>query len=894
MGKRKPGPQEDSPEQRIPFTYRRSQYLKKSVLTLLLGLLFLLPALVAGVILWQTLSRQIYANYEQRLTTGLKTFELVLNSSYRNLQSALTRIATDNTLRVTMELEILPQLRRYLKAQYQVSGIDYLTLFDRSGKMTAGFSKGEATHFAEDALCRLPAGAAWAGVRKSADGLYMAHVLPVKQKNQLLGYLCGGVSLYAKPYLNELHSTLGGLPAVWPIGEAAPKHLLNGIHLPHDQAPDKMFDYKGVEGRYKGMVKSIRIGSEPLQATVLLTMEALEKSVKDALRSIVLALSLLTIIVLFGLRFQLLQRKAKAQLAEEQERALVTLSSIGDAVLTTDNNESITYMNTAAEKLTGSKFNELRGKTWDDNFSIKSEESGLSVPSPIKKSLDTGQRSDAPHDTILIRPDGAEVAVQYSAAPIGVEQSNAKGVVLVLRDVRRERQLQRALAWKASRDELTGLLNRTEFRRRLEDAIVSARECELQHGLLLLDLDQFKVVNDSCGHAVGDQLLKNVSTVLKDKLRSSDFLARLGGDEFGILLEGCPPKQAAQIAQQICNDISVSRFSHGERVFNIGVSIGVVVVNHESAEVEGLMSQADAACYAAKERGRNRIHLADIDNEHINNGFAQMQWAARIKEALRNNRFQLYFQPIVSVARRDHDLGAQHGEVLVRMLNDQGELVAPGFFMPAAERYGLMPDIDRWIIHELFTRRQQEYQEAWRESAQSLSPPSCLYTINLSGASIIDSDFFEFIQQEMETHGIAPQLVGFEITETVAITHLSQATQFMGKLRAMGCSFLLDDFGSGMSSFAYLKNLPVDYLKIDGMFVRDIVDDPIDRAMVKAINEIGHVMGLKTIAEFVENDAILHELKIIGVDMAQGYGISKPRPLDDNTLPTAGSGLAGN
>jgi EAL domain-containing protein (putative c-di-GMP-specific phosphodiesterase class I) len=368
--------------------------------------------------------------------------------------------------------------------------------------------------------------------------------------------------------------------------------------------------------------------------------------------------------------------------------------------------------------------------------------------------------------------------------------------------------------------------------------------------------------------------------MLKTQLRSSDTLARLGGDEFGILLEGCPPDKSIQIAEAIRDSISEYRFLHADKVFDIGASIGVAVINEQSNDVEDLMSLVDSACYTAKELGRNRIHFAELTREASDRRLLEMQWATRIKDALKSGRFKLFYQPIVPVTECIKDNPPNHGEILVRMLDDDGSLIPPGAFIPAAERYGLMPDIDRWIINELFRLEQARYQALWRNESHKKTQ-NCLYTINLSGASLIEPSFLDFVKLQLQQYRIPPHLVCFEITETIAITHLDRATQFMRELKSMGCRFLLDDFGSGMSSFGYLKKLPVDYLKIDGLFVKDILEDPIDRAMVKAINDIGHTMGLKTIAEFVENEGILRELHALGVDFAQGYGISPPCPLQD-------------
>ena len=344
------------------------------------------------------------------------------------------------------------------------------------------------------------------------------------------------------------------------------------------------------------------------------------------------------------------------------------------------------------------------------------------------------------------------------------------------------------------------------------------------------------------------------------------------------------------IAEAIRDTISEYRFSHADKVFDIGASIGVAMINDQSRDVEDLMSLVDAACYAAKELGRNRIHFAELNREVSDQRLQEMQWATRIKDALKTDRFRLYYQPIVPVKDELIKNLPNHGEILVRMVGEDGSLIPPGVFIPAAERYGLMPDIDRWIVQELFSREKLRYQSLWQNLKRGNSAPTCLYTINLSGASLIEASFLEFVKQQMRDHDIPPQLVCFEITETVAITHLDRATQFIQDLKAMGCRFLLDDFGSGMSSFSYLKSMNVDFVKIDGTFVHDLLEDPRSLALVRSINDVAHAMGKLTVAEWVETMAVWEALRDIGVDYAQGYLLGHPRPLDsepEELEPTA-------
>lgn len=425
------------------------------------------------------------------------------------------------------------------------------------------------------------------------------------------------------------------------------------------------------------------------------------------------------------------------------------------------------------------------------------------------------------------------------------------------------------LSYQASHDALTGLPNRREFELRMERALLSAREQNLAHTLCYLDLDQFKVVNDTCGHVAGDELLRQIAALLQSRLRDRDTLARLGGDEFGVLLQNCSLEQAQPIAELLQTLVKEYRFAWQDKSFTIGVSIGLVPISAESENLSNLLRYADTACYAAKDRGRNRVHVYKAEDAELVKRQGEMQWVTRIARALEENRLRLYAQPILSL--NPHTAVDHHYEILLRMLDDDGELVLPMAFIPAAERYNLMTSIDRWVIGAAFSAFHQLFPHA--TEGQSLC------TINLSGQSLCDEKFLALIERQFVLNKVPYDAVCFEITETAAITNLTEAIHFIHTLKAKGCKFSLDDFGSGLSSFTYLKNLPVDFLKIDGAFVKDMESDPMDRAMVESINHIGHVMGLKTIAEFVESEAIHAHLKNIGVDYVQGNWLIEPQPL---------------
>ncbi|MCU7797365.1 MAG: EAL domain-containing protein [Candidatus Thiodiazotropha sp. (ex Myrtea spinifera)] len=420
----------------------------------------------------------------------------------------------------------------------------------------------------------------------------------------------------------------------------------------------------------------------------------------------------------------------------------------------------------------------------------------------------------------------------------------------------------------AFHDSLTNLKNRRELEQALTDALGNARRNNEVHSFMYLDLDQFKVVNDTCGHMAGDELLRQISALLKHQVRETDLLARLGGDEFGVILHNCSLVQAELLANKLRESVESHKFVWETRPFNTGVSIGLVDITPDSKSSDEVLSNADMACFAAKSRGRNRVHVYTAEDDELALRRDEMQWISRINSALDEGRFLLYQQPIVSL--RD-DNAPRHAEILLRMQGAGGEIIAPGAFIPAAERYDLMQRLDRWVVNSIFTYL-GERTDLCREGR--------LHFINLSGTSLSDPDFFSYIQERMLHLRVPPESICFEVTETAAINNLNTTVSFIHEIREMGCSFALDDFGTGLSSFSYLKSLPVDFLKVDGSFVKQVEEDEMSRAIVDAINNIGHVAGLKTIAEFVEHDETYKVLRAMGVDFAQGYGISRPAPLE--------------
>ena len=444
----------------------------------------------------------------------------------------------------------------------------------------------------------------------------------------------------------------------------------------------------------------------------------------------------------------------------------------------------------------------------------------------------------------------------------------SNGAVIVIHDVSEARKMADEMQFLATHDTLTGLVNRGEFERRLNDAIQSAGSNDIQYALCYLDLDRFKVVNDTAGHVAGDELLIQLTALLKSKVRNSDTLARLGGDEFGVLLHSCPLDKASEIAESIRRLVKEFRFVWEGKTFEIGASIGVIAISAQSGELKEILSAVDTACYLAKEQGRNRIHIFRPGDEEIARRHGEMELTHRIRRAIKEDRFVLWQQPLEPL--NDELQHIQACEIFVRMLDERDQIIYPSVFIPAAERYQLMPDIDRWVVRAVFKAIQQE---------QLLQDEQSYCFINLSGQSLGDNDLLQLIVDKLDSASIAPERICFEITETAAISNLAHAINFVTVLESRGCCFALDDFGSGLSSFAYLKNLPVDFIKIDGHFIRDMVQNPVDRTMVEAISKIGHVMGIQTIGEFVEDTATRDALKQAGVDYAQGNGIARPKPL---------------
>ncbi len=557
-------------------------------------------------------------------------------------------------------------------------------------------------------------------------------------------------------------------------------------------------------------------------------------------------------------------------LAEEKERAQVTLESIVDAVITTDEKGFVLSMNPVAELLIGVAEEIVQQKQVSDFFKLINEHTRAIIACPVADCLRSKKIIANGKDHILLGKL-KRFSIYSSVSPIINDDGVMLGTVLVFRDVTQSRALSEELNWQASHDSLTGLANRRQFELNMGALLNKAKSDKLQHHLLYLDLDQFKVVNDTCGHDAGDELLTQITGVLNNKLRKSDVLARLGGDEFGVLLESCSADNALAIANNLRQAVEDFRFGWQTKSFKIGVSIGIAEITGEEGKAAEILSAADAACYSAKESGRNRVCFHEINASATSVQQQEMQWVSRLQAALDNDSFELYLQRIQCL--NCQKTPSNHYEVLLRKRSKNGDIIPPGAFLPAAERFNLIGSVDTWVIENVFKKL-----ESLR--AANKYPDNLILSINLSGSSMANIDLLKRISYLLDESGFPAENFCFEVTETAAIANLKQATMFLSSLREKGCKVALDDFGSGLSSFAYLKELPIDYLKIDGLFVKDIAVDNIDKAFVEAINQIGQVMNLETIAEFVENDEIMQILTEIGVNYVQGYGIHKPCNFD--------------
>lgn len=562
--------------------------------------------------------------------------------------------------------------------------------------------------------------------------------------------------------------------------------------------------------------------------------------------------------------------EANRVLFNERENASMTLNSISDSVITLDTNFCILHLNNSAMELLGGVStaavgsvlsNVLPLKPLDDSFEIFNSAEAM-------HNLQGADQAEFDLKAGCARFDNSIFRVMFSRTSGERRQSDA--YIVVLRDISSEAKFTRELEHQANHDSLTGCTNRNYFERRLAELIDDAPLSGREHALCYMDLDQFKIVNDTCGHQAGDLLLCEITESLQGLIRRGDVLSRLGGDEFGLIILDADPDAAHRIANKMLSFFQSFVFRHDQKAFAVRASIGLVLLDQNSGSISDALAAADIACYSAKDSGRNTLSVYSPDDKAMTERSTELNWLPRLQEALSNDQFRLHAQPVVAIGPKNPGRLLTHFELLLRLDDGAGRLLTPWQFIKAAERYDLMREIDRWVI-----------ENAMREVSKLRHGPAahCTWSINLSGQSAADPTLFDFIFEQFTRFGVDPRNFWFELTETAAIAQFSTAVDLIEKIRCTGAKVALDDFGSGLSSFGYLKNLPVDVIKIDGQFVRDLATNPVDQEMIRAIHQVGKAMGIQTVAEFVEDELSLLELERIGVDFAQGYHLGKPQPM---------------
>jgi diguanylate cyclase (GGDEF)-like protein/PAS domain S-box-containing protein len=570
------------------------------------------------------------------------------------------------------------------------------------------------------------------------------------------------------------------------------------------------------------------------------------------------------------------RKSLEVSLSRSKRQAQFTLESIGEGVITTGNDGRIDYMNLAAEALIGASRDDAAGHKIGELFSLVDDSDRRPLGDPVDRCLSMRRRVNMGRHAVMVSHDGEhEHSVELSASPIRGPGDSISGSVVVFHDVGELRGLTRKMSYQATHDPMTGLINRREFERRLDEAMDSAHSEEAIHMLFYMDLDRFKAVNDSCGHLAGDNMLREVAMVIKEQVRDSDFVGRLGGDEFGALLIGCPIEKARQIAMDICNAVSDYRFVWKDKIFNIGISIGLVEISHVSGTVQDVVSAADSACYVAKQEGRGKVHIYSARDEAVARERGDIQWLRELQTALHEGGFELAVQPIIAMTR-----GADSGpaiEILIRLPDGRGREADTADFLRPAERYQLMPQIDRWVVNATLNAiNSGELRLAGNRSG----------AINLSGQTIADEAFLGFVVEALDRSGVAPSSICFEVTEKAILANIQQAQRFIEVLHGIGCEFSLDDFGSGMGSFASLKHLPIDYLKIDGIYTRNLQTDEVNQEMVAAMIKLARTMQFRVVAEQVEFQEDFDWLRDIGVDFVQGHFVESPMLLGSMTTGT--------
>jgi diguanylate cyclase (GGDEF)-like protein/PAS domain S-box-containing protein len=567
------------------------------------------------------------------------------------------------------------------------------------------------------------------------------------------------------------------------------------------------------------------------------------------------------------------RKSLEVSLSRSKRQAQYTLESIAEGVITTDNDGHIDYMNQAAETLIGTNRDDATGHRIGELFTLVDDADRRPLGDPVERCLAMRRRVNMGRRAVMVTSDGEhEHSIEIMASPIRGPGSSISGAVVVFHDVGELRGMTRKMSYQATHDPLTGLINRRELERRLDEAMDSAHAEEAIHMLFYMDLDRFKAVNDSCGHLAGDNMLREVANLIKEQVRDSDFVGRLGGDEFGALLIGCPIEKARQIASDICNAIADYRFVWKDKIFNIGISIGLVEISHVSGTLQDVMSAADSACYVAKQEGRGKVHVYSARDEVVARERGDIQWLRQLQAALHEDKFQLAVQPIIAMRG-----GVESGpafEVLIRLPDSKGRTADSAEFLRPAERYQLMPQIDRWVVNAALTAVSSG-------DIKLASGRSC--AINLSGQTLGDESFLSFVVEALDRSGVAPSSICLEVTEAAILSNVQHAQRFIEVLHGIGCEFSLDDFGSGMGSFSSLKHLPIDYLKIDGTYTRNLQSDLVNQEMVAAMIKLARTMQFRIVAEEVEHQEDFDWLRDIGVDFVQGHFIEAPMPLGSAT-----------
>ena len=565
------------------------------------------------------------------------------------------------------------------------------------------------------------------------------------------------------------------------------------------------------------------------------------------------------------------RKSIEANLGRGKQQAQITLESIGEGVITADTEGVIDYLNGAAEKLTGMTRENAIGKRMTDLMTLVDENDRKDLGDPVARCLSERRQVGLGRRALMISTDGSrELSVELTASPIIGAGDTVAGAVVIMHDVTEIRGMTRRISYQAAHDALTGLINRMEFERQLAEALAGGRGDSLNSVLCYMDLDRFKAVNDTCGHLAGDNMLREIAKLIRDQVRDSDFVARLGGDEFGMLLIRCPLDKARQIADDVCNAIRDYRFVWQDRIFTVGISVGLVEVSRETGTLKDLLSAADSACYVAKQQGRGRVHVYSARDEVSARQRGDIHWLRQLQVALRENRFEIHAQPVISTAGRVTRGPAL--EVLLRMLDDEGKLVQPRQFIPAAERYQLMASIDRWMV--------QATLSAIAHGAIRL-PDERSCSINLSAQALWEDGFLDFVVDCLDHSQVPPHRICFEVSESAVMGRFDQARRFVAVVHGIGCQFALDDFGSGLGSFTTLRDLSIDYLKIDGTYTRDLRPDTLNHQVVTAVAGVSRILGFKVIAEQVETQADFETLRSIGVDFIQGYFIDRPHRLGE-------------